>query len=301
MLGTGNAISQTALYSGQRALPLFGAVAGSLYALFGVGNLLAGYTGPFERWRRATDNDQQDVWWDGSTVRLGGGEVVTGWLAGGNAYQVTRYDHTRQGHDATQATASAQPRTALAGVVDVGPNGKPVAVFSGAQFLEVQNALGFSRLAAALTVAANIKATGAGTQFVFTTQVAASTSTRATFAYIGGSTTISVQGRQQDGYALTTASTTVTSLEWARLIARARYAGGYMDIAANGAALTSVSMLGFSGAPSNTPDTDSFSPPRIGASASGASFLTGQIGTLALARTALDPTLTDAALLKTAA
>jgi hypothetical protein len=270
----------------------FDAQADALYALFGVGNLLAGYSGAFERWRRATDNDQQDVWWDGSTVRLGGGEAVTDWLASGNAYQVTRYDHTRQGHDATQATTSAQPRTALAGVVDVGPNGKPAAVYSGAQFLEIQNARGFVRNASAITVAANAKATAAPGG-VFWSPRNVDTFSRQVVVF-STTTTLNHQARSDDNAALPTAIKTVTASAWVRIIARARFAAGSLDLVTDGGP-ASAGVISPAQASANT---DAFQAPRIGAGASG--FITGQIGTVVLARAALDPALTDTALLRVA-
>lgn len=257
----------------------FDPFAGRPFALYGAGRLLTAYEGAFEKWRRSSDNDQQDVWIDGTAVKLGGGEAVSSWLGSDSAYIPTRYDHTQQGHDAVQATLAAQPRAALAGVVDVGPNGMPVAVFSGAQYWDVQDSAGFARNKAALTCAAISRATAASGQAVLSVSATNSAAqARALLAYSPTSTAPVFQARTTDASTLSSLpGAAVVSGAWTRLIGRARFVEGGIDIAVNGAA----SSVALSPA-QNTPNADSVAAVRIGAYTSGALFLTGSLSTVAL-------------------
>ena len=283
------------LYRGARVNGLYSgpidAFSGSLYSAFGMRRLLASYTGPLIQVQRSSDNAEADI---GYTVA---GALDTAALLdfaeAGNAYVKTWYDQTGSARHAVQVTTAAQGRIVNAGVLDAGPNGGAQIVFSGAQFYEVQGALGFSRAASALTIAAIARATGAATQTVFTTQIAASNNARAGLYYTNATTAV-FQGRQSDGLGLVTATKAVSSGAWARLVARARYAAGFLDLSLDGDAANTVALNQDTAHP--TPDTDSFSLPRIGATGSGSSFLTGGMGAAFLFRSSEDMSALDAAM-----
>lgn len=271
----------------------FDALAASLYDVHSPLRVLTAWHGAVIRARRF-DSVEKDFFaldvspWLVDSAGMG----IAEWAGIGAAYVAKCYGQKGASHDAVQATGAAQPRIVNAGVLDVGPNGRPQMVFSGAQYLEVQNALGYSRNAGALTLAAVVRGTGAGAQNIVTTSIAGGTSVRATLAYFPNSTTPVLQGRSTDASVLYSVSgALVATGAWIRSIGRMRYAGGGLDIAVNGA----VSTAAISPAQA-TPDTDSQMPPRIGTTPAGTSYLTGGLSCSVLSRASLDVAALDAAL-----
>lgn len=269
-----------------------GAFAGDLYAAFGLQRLLTAYTGPCVRVRRAVDGAEADIGFTPSG--LPDVAALLAFAGAGSAYITMWHDQTGGGRHATQATGAAQPRLVNAGVLDVGSNGRPVAVFSGAQYLDVQNSVGFSRAGAASTYAAISRATAAGTQLVLSSPAtSAAAQARALIGYLSDSTTPLIQARSTDTSTIASqAGATVSSGAWTRLIGRARYAAGAVDIGVNGA----VSTNGTLAPAQNTPNANAAANVRIGAFTGGTLFLTGGISTVVLAESALDIAALDAAL-----
>lgn len=272
----------------------FDGLSASLYALHGVCRLLAAWKIPVLRARR-TDNAESDFyginvapWLIDST-----GVSIAEWSAGTSAYLTTFYDQTGQARHALQATGSAQWRLVNAGVLDVGPNGRPAPVLSGAQYLDIQNSAAFSRDRAALTFAAISRATGASTQVILSNCIASTAaSSRTAFGY-SNSTSPFMQTRTTDaGTFATQAGAAVTSGAWSRLIGRGRYAAGAVDISVNGTIATNAPMT----PAQNTPNSDAAANVRVGAAAFGGAYLTGGISTVVLAQSAEDMAALDAAL-----
>lgn len=262
--------------------------AGQTYADFALARCFSRYAGPCLRVRRSTGGEADF----GFTPR-GGLDIASlmGFVGSASAYATRWYDQSGNGRDAVQATASAQPRIVNAGVLDVGPNGRPCLAFSGAQYLDIQNSVGFSRNQAALTYAfiARIAGTG-GTQVLLYYPI---TSTVGSVrGFIGGTATaISVQTRTTDAATAYVATGTIVSGSWNRLVGRGRYSGGAIDLSINGGAPISAAMF-----PAQvTPDTDQAANVRMGATTGGGAFLTGAIASLTLAQSALDLAAFDAA------
>lgn len=275
---------------------LFDAISAALWDGYSTSRLLTAWLGAVVRARRF-DNAERDFFalavspWLVDSAGMG----IAEWAGVGPAYVARWYGQKGASHDAVQATASAQPRIVNAGVLDVGPNGRPVLVYSGAQYLEPLNAAGFLRNIAAATYGAISRATAAAGQCVVSTSGTASTAVaRALLAYSPNSTVPVFQARNTDAGALTSLNgATVSSGAWTRLISRARYADGLAELAVNGAvvsaALTPVQ---------NSPNADSLIGLRIGMFTSGVLPLTGGISTVVLAQSALDITALNAAQLQ---
>lgn len=262
--------------------------AGQLYADLELSRRLSAHGGPCLRVRRSNDGDEADIGFAGS------GALDTGTLlafaGAASAYATRWYDQSGNGRDAVQATAALQPRIVNAGVLDVGPNGRPCLVFSGAQYLDIQNSAGFSRNKAALTYAFVARVIGAGTQVLMYYPIASTPGS--VRGFIGGTaTTISVQTRSTDGATAVVATGPIVSGSWNRLVARGRYSDGTIDLSINGAAPVNAAMT-----PAQvTPDSDQAANVRIGATTSGGAYLTGGIASLTLAQSALDLAALDAA------
>ena len=258
-----------------------------LYAVFGPNRALSSYFGPCWRVRRSTDNAEQDI-----------GFSINGWVdqgalvsfaAGASLFIVRDYDKTGNGHDGVPAAATNQPRCVLNGVVDAGPNGNPAPVYDGTNdFMDIQTSTAFSRNQANLTYAAIARNGGTSGQIMY--NVAPTTSLRAAFGY-SSATVAFLQTRALDTGAAFTASGAVSSGAWSRVIGRGRYTSGAIDIAVNGTVVTNSTMTPLQ----NTPNSDSPTNVRIGASTANLAYLTGGISTAVLAQAALDMTALDAA------
>lgn len=132
MLGTGNAIGQTALYAGRRSRALLDAFLALVFMAFSFRLLNSSYAGPCIRVRRSSDNTQLDI------------GFVAGWLdvaalltfvGAGSGYIVTWYDQSGSGRHHTNATTAAQSRIVNAGVLDIVPNLRPAPLWGGSSRL----------------------------------------------------------------------------------------------------------------------------------------------------------------------
>ncbi|WP_428029826.1 arabinofuranosidase catalytic domain-containing protein [Ancylobacter sp.] len=287
-LGYGLGITQ------RRGVPYVGPLdgfAGQLYATSGLCRLLSAYGGPLVRMRRASDGAETDI----GFVEDGGLDVAAllAFAGASSAYSTLWHDQTGNGHHGAQATGAAQPRLVNAGVLDVGPNGRPALVFSGAQYLELQSSVGFVRDVAAATYAAVSRATAASGQSVLATSTTGSAAqARSILAYSPNSTAPVFQARNTDVSTLTALTgVAVSSGAWTRLIGRARYAAGGADIAVNGTVNTGAMTPA-----QNTPIADTVVGVRIGQFSSGSLSLTGGMSTVVLAQSALDIAALNAAL-----
>lgn len=223
---------------------------------------------------------------------MGPASAFAAWLGTSNAYLRTRYDQNGQGRHWTQTANSQQPRLALGGVVDVGPNGHPVAVYDGLDdCMEVQNSVGFARNIPAITLASiSMRAGGTGNQHIC--QVFTASGVGRTIMYQGAGT-LAVTGRRVDADAPTTVfAAPFTTGAWHRAVGRARPGAALADATLNGSG-----GLGAYSGPGNFADTDSSLPVREG-SGNATNFVTGAVATSLLAQAAIDPAALDVALLK---
>lgn len=266
---------------------------GPLYAVPGPHRALSSYTGPCWRVRRSIDAGEEDV---GFTPD---GWVDKDWLldvaGGGSLTAIRDYDKAGQGHDLVQLSSGSQPRCVLNGVVDVGPNGRPVLVYDGINdYMDVQDSAGFSRNQAALTYAGVVRNTTTGAVLYYPVNASVG-SVRGYIGFSPGATAPLLQTRSTDVAANTSvAGAAITSGTWNRLIGRGRYAAGGADIAVNGAVVTNNTLT----PAQNTPDTSQAANVRIGAATFGGAYLTGAMSTVVLAQAALDMAALEAALAK---
>ena len=113
-------------------------------AAYSTRRLRSAYAGPLLRVRRSTDNATQDI---GTTI-AGGLDVtaLTSFCGSASCLVTTWYDQSGNGRNASQATASLQPRLVNAGTLEA-ENGLPAPYFSGAISVSLKTAnvtLGFS-------------------------------------------------------------------------------------------------------------------------------------------------------------
>ena len=113
-------------------------------AAYSTRRLRSAYAGPLLRVRRSTDNATQDI---GTTI-AGGLDVtaLTSFCGSASCLVTTWYDQSGNGRNASQATASLQPRLVNAGSLEA-ENGLPSPYFTGAAGATLKTAnvtLGFS-------------------------------------------------------------------------------------------------------------------------------------------------------------
>lgn len=95
----------------------------NLAAVYSMRRTLSSYSGPLIRLRRDSDDDELDIGADGEHLDTA---TAADFLNGADGFITAWYDQSGDEHDATQATASAQPL-----YVASGQNGRPVARFDG--------------------------------------------------------------------------------------------------------------------------------------------------------------------------
>jgi hypothetical protein len=118
----------------QNTLDNIGLTAGApSAAAFSLRKLTSTYSGSAIRVRRSSDNNQQDIAFNG-LGRLDTTALKT-FVGSSSGYITIWYDQSGFGKHASQATNAKQPRIVNAGTVDL-QNGKPAIIFSGAQNLQ---------------------------------------------------------------------------------------------------------------------------------------------------------------------
>ncbi len=265
------------------------AMAAQLYAAYGLCRLVSAYAGPCLRVRRSSDNAQLDIGFAGGHLDVPALLAFVGTVSGTLA---TWYDQSGHGRHAAQASAGSQPRLVNAGVLDVGPSGRPVLVFDGVNdWLAPASAQGFARNAGHVTVAVAAQPVVNDNEFLFMCLSAASAH-RASLCLPPATNLVQAIGTRVDG-TVNQAFGRDRGSGSKRFIARFRYGEGQGDVAVDGAVTTSA----FHDA-GMTSDTDPATSVRIGSAWSDLYF-TGAMSTLVLARAALDMASLDAALART--
>jgi hypothetical protein len=94
----------------------------SAAAAYSVRLLRTAYTGNAIRVRRSSDNTETDIGFSGANLDT---TALTSFCSGTNGFVTTWYDQSGNGYNATQTTASNQPKIVNAGSVLVDANGKP--------------------------------------------------------------------------------------------------------------------------------------------------------------------------------
>lgn len=269
------------------------ALAASSYEIYASSRVLTSWLLPVMLARRSSDSATKAFYAISSSPWLVDplGVSIAAWAGAGSAYVQTWYGQKAASHDATQATGASQPRIVNSGVLDVGPNGRPMLVWSGAQTLHVQNALGFARAADALTMASSVNITnGAALPFIFASTFTTAFTTRAALGATG--TAARVLGRRLSSDAQAAAQSAGGVFPgWRRQIGRILYTAATADISIDGVTVSSAFLA--PGAPSQ--DVDSTTAPTIG-SIQGVQPMSGQMAGVVLARTSLDIAALDAAL-----
>lgn len=287
MAAFGFALDLTRRRGAAPARPPLDGFAGQLFAAFGLTRLLTGYAGPGVRVRRSSDGAELDIGFTGAGA-LDTASLLA-FAGAGSAYATSWYDQSGQGRHALQTIAAAQPRLVSAGVLDSGPNGRPVLVFDGANdCLRIQDAASFSQEVNQTTVAVVVNATNAALAPWPFCDVFSGTSVRSGISLVGGSARVS--GRRTGVSALTHIGGAWTE-GWRALTGRIDYLAATADITVDG--VTTAAEFLPPGGPSYS--GASVDPPTIGA-ANVIGFMAGQMSAVAMARDALDGTALDAAL-----
>ncbi|WGD30404.1 arabinofuranosidase catalytic domain-containing protein [Ancylobacter sp. WKF20] len=294
-IGPSLALATARRRAGARRAPLDGIAP---YAAHGLQRLLSSYRGPLLRARRGSDNAQADFYPRGD----GWLDVaaLTAWGGSASVFLVTLYDQTGNGRHAGQTTVGAQPRLALSGVADLGPNGRPVAVFDGADdWLLLADSVGFSPAQANLTLAtvaarAGANAAAGNQQLVYAPTGGSTVLTRASLAFFSTDSYRCAAGGRRldtDSFVRVTAATAPAVGSWNRLVGRLRYGAAQADIAINGA-----STSGAFQAAGSTSATAQSAGVMIGANHSPAEFFAGALTGTVIAQSALDLAALDTAL-----
>lgn len=266
-------------------------VAAQLFGTYGLRRLLSAHGGPCIRVRRSSDNAQLDIGFLGGLLDTA---ALLAFVGSGSGTVVTWYDQSGHGHHATHATAALQPRIVNAGVLDIGPSGRPVMVFDGTNDeLILADARGLARNVANATVAAVASPANGSTGYVVSAY--ATPDLRVGLVWQGVNNRFYGVGAGIDGAVATAFTGAVGSAVagFNRVIARHRYGEAQGDLVTNGTVATSPWQTA---AP--TSDTDLRQDARIGGNGGGFQFA-GAMSCIVLAHAALDIPALDAALART--
>ena len=114
------------------------------------------YSGSAVRVRRASDNAEQDIAFANNELDTA---TLETFASGTDAFVTTWYDQSGNGNDATQATASAQPKIVSSGSTIL-ENGKPTISFDGlSDYLNMTNYIWTGTIAKSAIVVGNANAT----------------------------------------------------------------------------------------------------------------------------------------------
>ncbi|MBS9478832.1 arabinofuranosidase catalytic domain-containing protein [Ancylobacter radicis] len=270
----------------------------ALYAAHGLRRMFSAHTGPLLRARRGSDHAQADFgprgdgWLDIAALLAWGGSA--------SVFLVTLYDQTGNDRHAGQSSAGAQPRLVQAGSAELGPGGRPVALFDGIDdWLAISDSLAFSQAQANLTLAAVVARTGVNAaagnqQIVYAPSGGTSVLTRASLALFAADGYRAVAGGRRldtDAFTRVTAADALAPGIWGRLIGRVRYGAAQADIVVNGASTSGPFQT--AGTSANTVQGARV---LIGATNTNGEPFSGGLSAVLLAQTALDVAALDAAL-----
>lgn len=253
----------------------------SAFAAVGFCKLYASYSGPIVLLRRASDNAEQDFY-----------AAANGWVdpfavgawAGGDAFVITRYDQTGNGHHITQLTVANQAKitTQCRSLITDGVNDTAA----------VANALSYSQNVAGLTHGAVAISNSVSSQVLFQTSTPVP-NTRYRTVRLGTGNLASQTRRLDADVAVTVNTPSDMGSIWHRIIHRRDYGNATATLVLDG-----VSNSSAAGTAGSTSNTASLSAPATESSGAGADFWIGQVSSHILFQSALsDPNM---ALLDTA-
>lgn len=101
---------------------------GSAAVAYSVRKLRSAYAGSALRVRRSSDSTEQDIGFSGNDLDTAS---LASFCSGTDGFVVRWYDQSGNARNATQATASKQPKIVSSGSVLAGANGKPAMQFDG--------------------------------------------------------------------------------------------------------------------------------------------------------------------------
>lgn len=127
-------------------------------AAYSVRKLRTAYNGNCIRVRRSSDNNEQDIGFNGTNLDT---NVLSSFCGSGSGFVTTWYDQSGNNRNATQTTAVNQPKIYTSGNVDL-LNAKPVLNFDGSNdILGISNFItGFNNLAVFMVQKTNNISTG---------------------------------------------------------------------------------------------------------------------------------------------
>lgn len=225
------------------------AVADSFAGLFSFNErLLASYTGPLFRVRRASDNAEQDIGYVAAT-NLRDTAALASFCSGTNGFVVTIYDQSGNGRHLTQATTTKQPKIydSATGLVTLGPNGAAAALFDNVND-ELTRADGFGMTGDVAWSAGAVWSTANTTGFAASWWIG-STSTRVLMRQNNNSTQLTMN--YNNGARVHTSPNLTTGPNNTRTRRAAASTIGAIPLTHNGVDLTELSSTN----PSNVPQT----------------------------------------------
>lgn len=255
----------------------------SAFAATGLCRLYTSYTGSLVRLRRASDNAEQDF----SAAANGWVDpvAVAAW-AGGDAFVVTRYDQTANGHDITQATAANQAKIAThcRSMINDGSNDTAA----------MASSLAYAQNAAGLTFGAVAISSVVSSQALFQSHTASGGNRFRVVRLATGN--FAMQWRMLDAEGGSTTMNTPSDMGsiWHRMIARRDYAGALGTLVLDGVSLTAAQ-----GSAGSTSNTAASVPMAVGSDGAGSTVWNGEKSAQVWFQSALsDPNmaLLDAAL-----
>lgn len=191
----------------------------TIYALHAFRRGLLTHAGATCRVRRGSDNVERDY-----AAPLTS-EIAT-WCGGATAYLVRHYDQVGLGRDLFQPTASLQPVVDLSGTY-------PVAVYNGVDhYMQMQNALGWSRARAGLSVGFSARpAVTSGSvraicAWMAPDGVSSSAAVQATLDWGNAANTARFVGSRQTGEATVSLATPIAAALWQSMAAGLDYTAG---------------------------------------------------------------------------
>jgi len=117
-------------------------------AVYSLRRMRTAYSGDCVRVRRSSDNVEQNFGFVNNGLDT---VALLAFVGANNGFVVTWFDQSGNGHNATQPTASVQPRIVNAGVLDI-KNTKPTIYWSGTRVLQTGSVINHSALLTASVV-----------------------------------------------------------------------------------------------------------------------------------------------------
>ena len=116
-------------HGAKKSIVAYGGTPSAIYSL----RQLYRYSGPILKIRRSSDDTTQDFYFSNTLYGIPEDDILT-FVGANDGFVETWYDQSGNGHHATRAVYSEQPKIVSSGVIEK-INSRPTLVFSGAQRL----------------------------------------------------------------------------------------------------------------------------------------------------------------------